>query len=346
MSDTNCDCDWIECLSFPFSWFTPPVFINEYEFIICPQNTKNRESDGIYKYNIRDNLWSKIIDYPSNMIVRARTAAFDAKHNSLFVSYTGDHTFFELELDSLKINVLKHTNFFGHNTRIIQIDNKLHHIGSRWGNKIMFHHVWDTMDNNLRYFSDKKEHKLHSSATNGLGRHGLIYLNSKKSIFLFGGRIAFGTNCSDDIYQFSCFDEKWNKLNIKMPMKLQSFGIVKSRSERFIIILGGISNKQKSSNIYIYDVRDGIFSKSKIEIPECGKCHAVITNNKEDDEKICFGFIRNCYKMNDFNCLQELPFYLIKFISKWICLQEIYLLHHNSGNHWKINIDHILQNAF
>eukprot|EP01084_Bolivina_argentea_P095511 171701_1 len=71
-----------------------------------------------------------------------------------------------------------------------------------------------------------------------LYRYGLVYLSAENSIFAFGGWSMNNSN-KDSIYRFSFIDSKWTELNIKMPMKLSEFGLISTKNEKYIIILGG-----------------------------------------------------------------------------------------------------------
>ena len=129
-------------------------------------------------------------------------------------------------------------------------------------------------------------------------------------------------------------------------MYFARFGLVKTRNERFIIILGGFDAQSNGcDDIYIYDTNNNLFSQSKISCPAKSGFYATISNDPEGDELITFGFINDCYKSNNFQNVQVLPFYLIQLISHWLCIQEIYLLQYGvkGGGHWKIDVDDILQ---
>ncbi len=89
-------------------------------------------------------------------------------------------------------------------------------------------------------------------------------------------------------------------------------------------------------NIYILDTKTKIFTESKIQCPTKGRFQATISNNPESDRLLTFAFMRNNCKSYNF------PSPLIELINRWVCNQEIYLLQMYSGEHWKIHIDHIL----
>ena len=59
--------------------------------------------------------------------------------------------------------------------------------------------------------------------------------------------------------------------------------------------------------------------------------------------------IWNCYNENDFDHLKLLPYYLMKFIARWVSNETVYLMRRKSGRYkhvsagmWSIGIDDIL----
>ena len=62
---------------------------------------------------------------------------------------------------------------------------------------------------------------------------GLVYVQSKQKMLLFGGWGA-STGCTDNIFEYSLKDKKWKLLNIKIPIKLEWFGYV-----LFLVVIKG-----------------------------------------------------------------------------------------------------------
>eukprot|EP01084_Bolivina_argentea_P198376 339704_1 len=145
-------------------------------------------------------------------------------------------------------------------TFLFIVENKLHQICSQNGD----HYVCN------------KTNEFNKITTcqsfDGLSSYCLIHLKSQQSVLLFGGVKPRGVqfiDWSDSIYRFSCMDSQWKELNIKMPIKLSLFGLVATKNEQYIIILGGLTTAHKSSDdIFIYDIRNNIFTKSKIKCPK------------------------------------------------------------------------------
>eukprot|EP01084_Bolivina_argentea_P278829 476522_1 len=100
----------------------------------------------------------------------------------------------------------------------------------------------------------------------------------------------------NSIYQFSFIDSKWKQLNIKMPIKVSNFGLVSTKNEQFIIMLGGVTvGYECSDNIFIYETRNNIITKSKMKCPMKRDLayRAILMNNSNRDEMISFGFVND-----------------------------------------------------
>lgn len=198
------------------------------------------------------------------------------------------------------------------------------------------HHI---LDRKLNKFM-----KIHQFDFAELTNHGLIYLPSTKTILLFGGSHGFHANFSDSVFSFSTSLRIWKKLDIKMPVKQASFGLVKTRTDRYVIIFGGEKKVHSYiDNIFVYDTRLETFKKSEIKCPQKDGYYAALTNETNDrDELATFGCIKRCYKQFNFAHIQILPIYLIDLICQWVVNQDIYLLQRGNGNLWRMTVDDIL----
>jgi hypothetical protein len=262
------------------------------------------------------------------------------QNNSIYLQQTaagpagGDH----VAIFDLNSNLITTTKAKCSMSQLIHIDNELHCIRKNHG---VNHEQYDTKDGafNTHNKLNSKQYDIDPSISN-LICHRVIHFKSKHCILSFGGIID--GHVSDSVYCFSLLSKEWNKLQIKMPIKLHSFGIVKTRSERFVILFGGMqANAALSGDIWIFDTLKNVFTRSNLKTPSRGEFHAAIINDSGDkDEVLTFGFVSQCFKLKEFAAVQPLPFYLIQFISKWMQNQTVHLLA-NYG-HWTINVDHIL----
>eukprot|EP01084_Bolivina_argentea_P237130 398622_1 len=320
----------------PFEYFTEPLFINNEQFVVVSVLSQNYD-DGIYRFDIKINCWKKIIEFDENYGKdEAESAAYNQTNQSLYiyvpnygVTWNGKLLQFDLKKNAFVSESTPPIK--GSGSKLICIEQELHQIGSRESN---VHYILD--------HGGKKIKKIHEfSDFNKLFAHNVIYLQCNKSMLLFGGRTG-SDSWNESVFEYSIVTQKWTKLKVKMPAKLANFGLVKTRNERFCVILGGSDDVDDddddyyTNKIYIFDTKNNLFTESKISCPIKGMFHATTNSNSEHDELLTFGFIRNTYTSYHF------PAPLIELIIHWVCIQEIYLLRSGSGQYWKIDIDDIL----
>lgn len=327
-----------------FTRFLVTQFVNKEEFIVIPWNNTKYPSDGIYKYNLRLNAWIKILNHPDYFEFQPHTIAYDEEKRVIYIQTINKTNLFEIDLHKIRLNESKLCRDCIDNvySAMIVLNGELNVICGTGSNK---HYIWDNERKKCNEIYQFNDHKY----SEGLIGHRLIYLKSKNNVLLFGGHF-FGSNSpSDSIYRFCVVNKEWNKLSIKMPQKLHSFGIVTTRYNRYVIILGGYDGASLSDDILVFNTQNFKFHRSNIKCPKKANYYAIITNDIEGDNLLTAAYINNCYKLPMFAHLQHLPFYMVELIAKWVCNQTIYLLKYGnygedddrSENIWKIDVDHI-----
>ncbi len=332
---------WNELLNFPFSHFGPVTCLNDNEFIVLSQKYEqfNDNGDGIYTFNIIKNEWNKIYNYDTNISYNCFwSSAYDNKNKILYgvscdlKTVDNDSKIFLFHLNSKISTCLLQENKKYY--EIIFVNEQLHQIGSiESGNHFCF-------NNKQKYF--QKISTLKKTAN--LMNFGNIYLPQNKILFIMGGYVPSLTifQYCNTIWKYSTKTKHWCELKITLPVKLAGFGVVSTKNEQYIIILGGsISLGEGSDNIFIYDIIKNKFMISKIKCPEKAEYQAILFNNSLRDEILTYGYIKNCFKNPMFNNVQLLPTYLVKMIGVYYCLEQIHLIG-RKNKHWSINIDCLL----
>eukprot|EP01084_Bolivina_argentea_P015583 29202_1 len=248
--------EWNKSSSFPLrSFLSQPFMVNNDEFVVVPSKASTYNGDGIYKFNIHKNEWIKIFCYHTNFECYTHSAVYDNEHKLLHCNvgdYPAKMVTFDLKTkDKITIKKQQHRIDF----RLIFAENKLHQICNSAA-------IGGTPQSGDHYVYDATEQfqKITTfQSFDGLADYGLIYLKSQNSIFAFGGRTLF--DLTNTIYRFSCVDSKWKELNVKIPIKLFAFGLVATKNEQYIIILGGVHAHGYTDNIFIYNIRNNIFTK-------------------------------------------------------------------------------------
>ena len=122
--------------------------------------------------------------------------------------------------------------------------------------------------------------------------------------------------------------------------------VVCTKNEQHIVFLGGyVIGSGWTDIISIYDFKINKFRQCSVKCPKKTRFEAVMVNNSENDELLTFGFVNKCFRSSQFNDIQALPYYLITLIGNWVCSEFIHIVNtdHNGGNHWKINVEAIMQ---
>ena len=61
------------------------------------------------------------------------------------------------------------------------------------------------------------------------------------------------------------------------------------------------------------------------------------------------GFIRSCYRNEEFKHLVELPHYLIELVNTFYSIECVHLMKkpfgRETGHHWTMSVDHIINNC-
>ena len=97
----------------------------------------------------------------------------------------------------------------------------------------------------------------------------------------------------------------------------------------------GLGYEARLDDIWIFDVENHIFIKSKIKCPQKGKFRAIATNNYYYSSLLTFGYINN---------LKNIPFIpkdIINLINSMYINQTIHIMQpyttKEQENHWKID---------
>eukprot|EP01084_Bolivina_argentea_P128776 227555_1 len=338
--------NWTTMSKFGFSAFSTPIQISNKQFVVLPSKNQCRAGDGVYKYNIDHNIWTKILDYDKDFVLYSSDIAFNKESQSIYtwLGSTSLHTFNLKTKQSQTIATFKHVNG---PVRMIFIHGRLHLI------IYQRHFVWNEQN--------KEEEEIHRFQPVGVrvgngpsGGYGLIFLESVNKLLLIGGG---GWN-GDLIYEFCMKNKTWHKWNNKLPKTLQRFGVVSTRDDQYLIILGGSSRYgwEPSDDIFICDMRKKTkcFVQSKIKCPfqkptyhnqPKFEYNAFITNNIEKDNLLCFGFIAHCFKaerMMD----AYLSLDVVQLIVKYIFSEDVYLMKRDTGHLYKMNVNDILQSLY
>eukprot|EP01083_Nonionella_stella_P266119 900639_1 len=130
-------------------------------------------------------------------------------------------------------------------------------------------------------------------------------------------------------------------MNLKLPIPMPQNGVVLTNDERFLIMFGsGYGIRNFSRDIYVLNLNTWIFHKSLIVMPSefYGSCSAELMCNQIKLDLVMCHYYRKLFDMTD----DIMPVDVVKLMMMWCKWNEIHVLQCNTGYHWKIDVDHIL----
>ena len=301
------------------------VSLNSHEFIIVPESkSTEKNNNGLHKYNSILNKWTKIMDYPKDLISTSHYAAFDAKTKIIYIC-NDQSKLLRIDLNSKSIETTSANVYFGRFPGVVFTDDTLHVIAR------FEHFVFDASNNKFKLLHDSFDEKKLLSP----------HLAQSKSIIT---TMYNGNNKTVSVVEYK--NNKWIDLDIKNCDDSFASHIIESSAGDYIIFVGGmnITTYAMIPSIFVYDVKYKKLMKSDIPTAETESFTGlVLTRNKDNEDVLTFGFVRDCYKMKQLRNTQSVPFYLIKFIGKWICYEIVHMIGHE--RHWTIDMDEIVTNC-
>eukprot|EP01084_Bolivina_argentea_P232365 391651_1 len=307
------------------------VSISDTEFIVA--STQN-DMRCIYKFNTTENKWHKYIKYPHYLKLSAITIAVNRNTKQLYM-YTGDYyKIIKCNLVTKQFTIVETHNISLSSYPLSLIANNKYHIYIPQVNSIKYRN--ETRVNYIHYIYDEDiecariVHKFPWESTHFL-RGACIYVPSKNAIFLFR---------NTNLYTFSIHTQIWNKLSLYgypyTHVKVSHFyGCILTFDERYILLFGYYI-------VLIFDVNTMEIRKNNAFVPTiaCG-CYAV--NSNVWTNLLFKGYVKTCLKKEN---NMFVPIEIIEMVIKWYGRTDvIHLIRSSTGEHWKINVEDILQSA-
>ena len=341
------------------SYYSVPVRINKNEFIIVnycnPQGSTWRK--GAWIFNCIDGEWVNVTRDINSGWDSQPTACLNDNGDILYALCGGHLWTFNIKDKSVKKgdNIRRER---GYGNKLIYCHKQLHLIGGSCCNQ---HSIFDQDTNQFEI-----NYHTFNQYYNGFWAFGLIKVNTRNMILLMGG-MEGGSNqyAKDCILSYNISTKVWNVLDIKLPVGLSHFGYALTFCQRYVILLGGrtkrdkiiIDKKEKkklnkkrnmSESIYILDLQEMIIRTSMVVCPhKSERYHAIIMSNEEKRNLIPFGFVKSIWKTEIFKAMRFPPDYIIRLILSYFMYESLHLLetgNENSG-HWVMDVDYIINNS-
>lgn len=163
-----------------------------------------------------------------------------------------------------------------------------------------------------------------------------IHLKSQEKVLVFGGLKGWN-DYQDTVHCYDIVENKWSELEVRMPIGVHRFGCVKTKDEKYVVLMGGYNNSERINKIQVFDVDKTKFGISKIKCPKNGSFQAV--NTLEDaDEILIAGYVR--IVLNEYEMI--MPDDIIHFIIDLMRIERVHLMEDANSSHWKIDVQCIV----
>ena len=338
--------NWGKIDNTPRAVFTELLPLNNHEFVIVPQRHANnrkysKDSDGVHKYDSINNKWTKIFDYPKDFASLAHKAAIDIKNNIIYICNIDKLLEINLTTNNMKIlsNQINLDEFPG----VFFANDCIHVIGGESNNK---HYIFNRSCNKFDLIHDFDSDNLTICQRS-------FYFAKNKSII----NTVFDDKNKTSIIEFK--NNKWNLMDFKIQNEQHLTGseIIATTNGNYLIFIDGTNLEKNEMDhfIYIYDVKAKDLIKSDVKMPENisgTAATSAITRNNDKENLLTFGFVNQCFNTKNYENMQQLPFYLIKLIEKWVCFETMHVIIDDStedkiqNTHWIIDVDTILSSIF
>ena len=343
---------WQKLLDYPCSMRSgDPIYVYYHkvgvycELIALTASSKMKVDENcsqIYKYKIKDkrNKWIKVFKHPPTFL----TTTFNQNKQCIYI-IDRNKKLFEFNVKSKSMSKLYNkkitiSSFFSSGSipvlydddqpKMLSINDKIHILGGT-------HSIYDTKNNQFTIMNQR---------ITGNNSRAVFHIKSRNSILVIDG--------SGKIFEYSLWEKKWMKWNVVVPGDDASSAVL-THDERYMVVFSGWTEgaddhvECEINKIFIYDFRMRKFMKSSIETPSENIGYrfntSIITKNEFAEELLVFGYVNKVFKGKKFTNVQQLPFYLITLIGKWISIEYVHFLSNRSSKHWRINVDSIIGNT-
>ena len=340
-----------ECLKFheiasPLGHLVP---MNWNEFVIVPAD--HEQFSRIYKYNLTTDQWTPLMSTQSEITIP--DAAFDPDTETLYMSVYKLEEYSNILQCHLKVIDTKQWTIkeclafpkertemltYGH---LVLIGNEIHILyDDDDDGDICRHFVVHKVSGDVI----QEPVEIHPDLCMA---NGANFVASRNSILLVGQSQQYGTI----IVEYSLTTKQWEVWEWARAFLKEYFfsssNLVSVMNGRHILSFGGCCNESfaEIDSIMIYDVEAKQCVESELKLPMKGDhWQAILMADQDRDEMLTFGFVKRCYKAEEFRTTTLLPTPLIAIVGEYFAMEFVYLILAKKkwGPHYRINVDDIL----
>ncbi len=326
------------------------ISINAHEFMICIAKTIGQDPK-LFQYNINTNKIDKFGIKNNDATWKYGNMGINNKQHLLYIQN-------QFQIISINMNTNRRddlmvgldSNYF------FFIDDCFHMINAHDCNIIV-----SATDNKLSILHNTINNNNNNN-NNGLYGGKSIYIPSKQCILLIGGYYDDEISLSNEVWNYKLLTQEWTKIN-NISFPTIDFAAILTSNEKYIILVGGstyrddIQDTKDTNDIYVLDMNDDNqwkMRECKIKSPVSGICDGTKTGGiKSRNDILIMGFVKHCFNLKKFSCMQLPPIYIIKLIESWYSVEMIHLMSFKYKStdwphfqHYGMNLNYILSSLY
>ena len=323
-------------LSFPVGHL---VALNGTEFVLIPQNTHRFRC--IYKYNVANDQWTSVMSLEKECTIPG--AVFDPNTTTLYLLVHHKDVrkrglqWIDTEQWAVRM-CLEVPKSEKYDIRVILVGGEIHCLyPDGYGN--CRHFVVNKVSGVVIQEQVEIQLKL-------IDLSKPMFVASRSSIVVAGASGMGGST----IVEYSLTTKQWKIWEWAHACAKDYFpfygSFVSAWNGRYILSFSGVRDGIATDSIMIYDAERKHCVESELKLPvKCEFCQAVLMSDQTRKGLLTFGFVRRCYKAEEFQNMSSLPTSLITLIGKCFEVEFIHLilLRQKHGVHYRVNVDEILK---
>ena len=323
--------------------------LNENEFVTIPYHIDN--ISNIWKYNVENDRWKAVMglyiacrsySIPGAVFHPNTTTLYLAVHHREGMALTGKRELLSIDTEKWKFQeglpfgwpFRRDGKPIPKIYRIILAGDEIHSLYDDYDDDICRHFVVNKVSGDVI----QEPVQIHPNLTKV---NKAIFIRSRGSIVLVGRNKM--------VVEYSLLTKQWEVWDWKHNVCYYG-AFVAVMDGRYILSVGGYRNKKfpETDLIMIHDLETKQCVRSDLKLPEtCERCQAVLLSDQSCSDLLTVGFVKKCYKAEEFRNMMVLPTPLITLIGKCLAIEYVHLLmkgpKQSCRAHYRVNVADILK---
>eukprot|EP01084_Bolivina_argentea_P217469 369203_1 len=314
--------------------FCDTAMLNKDEFVLA--TTSSTEYKGILKYNIHQDKWIEVMQYPTDLDISCIFMTYNEDKQTIFINSRSSKIIC-VDLTTRTCASFECLSFNVPSAAwLVHVKGQIH-VFARGAHPQ--HYIWNDSDNTVEKINDFPDNcQIYVNAA--------VYAKSKDLIILFCSSRAFQQSITS-IWTYSYELHTFEEIKSVQCHDMGCCGIRLTRDDKYVIISSGSTGytaSDESNDIYVLDISGEIFTLKKCSIPApmSASCHVAMTGSGAMDKLLVSGYINELYQTKEF----VIPSDIVGLISAWYSSEMFHFIEFNTDNktkpHYAISVADIL----